>query len=565
MSTAQVTGTDGVVPIYNPGGRWTMYALAEVFTGGPGTNMYVPNVNDYVVDYTTNQWYKVTAVDQTTLIATLAPLATAAVGAFDSSDLLMGVGPGTQSDTYRAYLDQSVMPYRMAVDVRLQVAGTQASYAKVFRGAILGTTGQVVSAFYDQSGNLLGENVPLELVATSVVDNVNISIKILKPFYTKVAMADGEIITVVIYAADGTVLSKRQLLVENTAYIRTTDASEKYITGIGMTSPFISSGDPNTLLYPINVPKEGLNLMGQVRYSDGTTASLPVDGTKFALMGLDNYVATIVGQKFPLVLKYNLSSNEIVYGATANTDGSGGAAFITESYKATTENMDGAYTVKLFAVPQFIDAVNGWRLDWYLFNLDRNTAMLVTPYVKFANNSPAFLPKGYGVNQQIQVQITLSDVNPSFKNVQFTQTLGIILMRDGTDKTGTNWTLSYDPGQSPAYGVNTHAVTTFVNQNLMQVKIDNGAADLETWLDLVYYPAKPLTDPTAETTPPEPNMFSFVFPTGDVEFPISQWNSQLALSTVVANGGTLIVKFFYRTAENDLELALAPMPVWQSN
>jgi hypothetical protein len=563
MSNTQVTGTDGVVPIYDPDGRFQIWALPQVFTGGPGTNMYVPNVNDYVVNPPTNEWYRVAAVDQTTLLATLVPLSTTAVGAFDPTDLLMGVGPGTQSDTYRCYLDQSVMPYRAAVDVRLQVAGTMASYAKVFRGAILGTTGQVVSAFYDQSGNLLGENVPLELVATD--DVTNVSIKVVKPFYTKVAMADGEIITVVIYAADGTVLSKRQLLVENTAYIRTTDASEKYVTGIAMSSPFLSTSDPSTLQYPINVPKNGLNLMGIVEYSDGTTAQMPVDGTKFSLMGLDNYVATIVGQKFPLVLKYSLSSNEIVYGATANTDGSGGAAFITESYKATTDNMDGAYTVKLFCVPVFVDSVNGWRLDWYLFNLDRNTAQLVTPYVRFANNSPAFLPKGYGVNQQIQVQITLSDVNPSFKNVQFTETLGIILYRDGTDQTGTNWTLSYDPGQTPAYGLNTHAATTFVNQNLMQVKIDQGLTDQEAWLDQVYYPSKPLTDPTQETVPPIPNMFAFVMSTGDIEFPISQWNSQLAVSQVVPNGGTLLVKFFLRTSENDLELALCPMPVWQTN
>jgi hypothetical protein len=149
--------------------------------------------------------------------------------------------------------------------------------------------------------------------------------------------------------------------------------------------------------------------------------------------------------------------------------------------------------------------------------------------------------------------------------VQFTETLGIILYRDGTDHTGTNWTVSYDPGQTPAYGLNTHASTTFVNQNLMQVKIDQGLTDQEAWLDQVYYPAKPLTDPTQETVPPVPNMFAFVLPSGDVEFPISQWNSQLALSTVVPNGGTLLVKFFFRTSENDLELALCPMTVWQTN
>lgn len=567
-ANTSVAGTsDGVAPVYSPGGRFQIWALTEVFTGAVGTNMYVPNVGDYVVDNSAgaNQWYRVASVDQTTLIATLVAISTAAVGAFDPSDLLMGVGPGTQSDTYRCYLDQSVMPYRLAVDVRLKVAGTMASYAKIFQGAILGTDGTVISSYYDQSGNLLGENVPLELVATSVEGNTNISIKVVKQCYTKIALADGEIVTVVVYSADGTVLSKRQLLIENTAFIRSTDADEKYITAIAMTSPFMSTSDPNTLQYPINVPKDGLNLMGQVTYSDGTTASLPVDGTKFALFGLENYVATIVGQKFPLTLIYNLSSDEIVYGATANVNGSGGAAFISEQYTATTQNQDGAYTIKLFAVPRFIDSVNGWYLDWYLYNLDRNLAQLVTPYVKFAPNSPAFLPKGYGVNQQLQVQITLSDVNSTFKNVQFTQTIGLVLYRDGTDQTGTNWTISYNPGQNPPYGQNLHASSTFVNQNLMQVYINQGLTDQEAWLDQVYYPAMPLTDPTQETTPPVPNMFSFSFTSGDIEFPISQWNSQLAVGTVVPDGGTLVVKFFQRTTENDILLAVCPMDVWQTN
>lgn len=566
MATAtipQVTGTDGVVPVYDPDGRWQQWALEQIYTGQQGADRYVPNVNDYVVEPTTGELYIVLSVPQTTLIAVLGPAPQIPVGSFSTTDLLMGVGPGTQSDTYRVYLDQSVMPYRLSVDARLTVAGTMSSYAKIFQGAVLGTDGTVISAFYDQSGNLLGENVPLELVAMSAAGDTNISIKTVKPCYTRVALADGEIVTCVMYSADGGVVSKRQLLVENTAFIRSTDASEKYITSISLTSPFLSTSNPNLLQYPINVPKEGLNLMGVVHYSDGTTTELPVDGTKFALYGLDNYVATIVGQNFPLTLIYNLSPDEIVYGATAL--GSAGAAFISASYKATTLNEDGAYTVKLFCAPQFIDSVNGWRLDWYLYNLDRSTAQLVTPYVRFASNSPAFLPLGYGVNQQLQVSINLQDVNPSFPDFNFTQTIGLVLKRDGTDQTGDNWSIQYNPGQTPAYGVGVHASTVFVNQNLTQITIDLGQTDQDTWLDDLYYPSMPLTDPAQETVPPIPNMFALSFSTGDVEFPISQWSGQLAVSGSVPDGGTLIVKFFQRTPENDLQLACCPMPVWQTN
>lgn len=562
-----VTGSDGVAPIYNPDGRFQVWSLSEVWIGTTGTDMYVPNVGDYVVDNLgTGEWYSVSAINQTTLVATLTPVITAQVGSFDSNDLLMGVGPGTQSDTYRVYLDQSVIPFQLAVDARLKVGGTMASYAKIFQGAILGSTGTVISAVYDGSGNFLGENVPLQLVATSVSGDVNYSIKIVSQCNTSVPLIDGEVVTCVIYAADGSVLSKRQLLVENTAFIRSSSADQKYITSIALQSPFMSTSDPNTLVYPINVPKEGLNLMGQVNYSDGSKALLPVDGTKFVLYGLDNYVATIVGQKFNLSLIYNLSSDETVYGAMANVNGIGGATFISETYTATTENQDGAYTLKLYCVPQFIDSVNGYRLDWYLFNLDRNLAVLVTPHVTFVANSPAFLPTGYGTAQNLQVQINLSSISSTYPNFNFTETLTLTLYRNGTDHTGTNWTVAYAPGQNPPYGQGLSASTTYVNASLMQVNISQGLTDQEAWLDALYSGALPLTDPAQETEAPTPNMFAFVFPNQpDVVFPISQWNSQLAVGTVVPNGGTLVVKFFLRTTENDILLSLAPLDVWQTN
>ncbi|WP_200850974.1 hypothetical protein, partial [Klebsiella pneumoniae] len=53
-------------------------------------------------------------------------------------------------------------------------------------------------------------------------------------------------------------------------------------------------------------------------YSDGSKKIMPVDGTKFNLYGLQNFIATIVGQKIELVLSYKLSADEYVYGASAS-------------------------------------------------------------------------------------------------------------------------------------------------------------------------------------------------------------------------------------------------------
>lgn len=92
MSTINLpTGTDGGVPIYNPNGLWQIWALQQVYRGQVGSNMYVPKVNDYVCDYTTNDWYRVSYVDPTTYVPTLVPLTTAPNAVLTSGDLLQGV------------------------------------------------------------------------------------------------------------------------------------------------------------------------------------------------------------------------------------------------------------------------------------------------------------------------------------------------------------------------------------------------------------------------------------------------------------------------------------------
>ena len=82
-------------------------------------------------------------------------------------------------------------------------------------------------------------------------------------------------------------------------------------------TPFLSSSDPTLIQFPINVILSDLNLMGIVRYSDGTCAMLPVDNTKFQILGFNAFVSTIVGQSFDVVLKYNLSPDEAVFSASS--------------------------------------------------------------------------------------------------------------------------------------------------------------------------------------------------------------------------------------------------------
>lgn len=570
---ANVTGSDGVVPVENPNGLWHNWALQELFMGAntPGATVpggskprWVGKINDYVTNYDTDERWKITALDQTTLAPTLSqinPVITP--GDIDTTDLLFGVGPGTDADTYRCYIDQSVVPYKLVVDQRLSVNSVLTKYAKIFHGSQINGTAQVISAFYDASGNFLGDSVPLELVA--MPNGQNFAVKTVQPCYTKMPLADNDKVTVVFYGDDGGVVSTRQLLVMNTAFIRSSDASLKYVVGISLESPFLSSSNPNLIQYPLNVPIAGWNLFGVVHYSDGSTLRMPVDGTKFKVMGLQNFVATIVGQEVDFTLQYNFSADEVFYDAQTGTPT--GDKFKNEGYKAIVENADGSYTVKLFCVPHWDTTTNQYFLDWYLYDLDRDLSVLVTPFVTYQSQRGFDgTSTGFGINQQLQVAIDLNKVNGQYKKYIFTQTLGIVLYRAATDHSGDPWAIYYDPSQNPPYGIGLKAKVNFVNQNLKYVDVSQGAADQATWLNLVLAPARPLYDPTAESTYPVPNMFAFVQSDGtDVEFPISQWNAQNIVSTSVPDAGTLYMKFFLRTPENDLQIAMCPLTIQQTD
>lgn len=551
------TGSDGYPPIYDPDSRFAIWALQEVYIGKEGMRRYVPKVNDYVVNYETDEWYRVSHLDLTTMLSTLEPIIRIGEGSFTPADLLLGVGPGTQADTYRIYINSNTKPALLTIDQRLTITGTESVSAQIFVGSDLTGSSELLGVMYDANGNLLGSNIPLELVKMNAL--INYTEKSVPSCYATRDCLDGEVATVVFYSASGRVTSKRQLLVENTAFIRGPDMAQKYIIGIELQSPFMSQGNPDLMQYPLNVPLNGMNLFGVVHYSDGSSMRRPVDGTKFELYGMEKFVATVIGQQFPLVLKYNLSPGEVNY-----TPGTTDPSFVPKNYSAITVKAEGAYTVKLFGYPVWVDQANGYRLEWYLYNLDRRVYSRCTSNVRLSKNGPAWNPLGYGTNQALRVEVNLRDVNGIYKDYLHAQTVTFTLVRPAVDTEGTNWMVGFDPGQNPAFGVNTVARTTFVNSNFTRLRLDAGTNVFDTWLSRMYRDIRPLVDGSKEVEAPVPTIMVLMVGNSQIEVPMSQWNSEIIVNQTIPDASTLFVRFIKRTAENDIELGIAGYPVHQN-
>lgn len=556
--TAGIVGTDGASPVFDDTTLWRIWSITDIYLGGPATGKYIPKINDYIIDPTTDEKFRVTAVDATTLIPTLVAVSSVSVGTIPTVDLLLGVGPGTVSDTYRVYVDKRTLPYSLTVEQRLYIPGSQASYAKIFRGST--TTNQtVISLRYNNSGEIIDNTIPLVPAYRMLNDGGQVACKVVPTCSTTYDLQDNEIVVIVIYSETGVPVSKQQLLVENTSFVPVPGQSTKYITDISISSPFMSSTDPSTLLIPINVPLSSISMMGVVSYSDGSNTRLPIDGTKFSLLGIRGLVPTIEGITIPISLKYSLSNDEVVYGGLNGTN-----TAKTKSYQVKTVSVDGSFNVKLFYYPIWIDALNGYRLEWYLLNLDRNMCQLVTSYVTVAANSVGFQPKLYGSNQSFVVSLDLQKVNGSNNRYIFTQNVDITLIQDGVSA-GTNWTLGYDPLQTTRYGVNTYANTTAINQNLYMLNLGMGLTDRTAWLNRVYYPTYPLTDPNVEVNLPIPTHFQILIDNSWMEFNISNWNTDLTINSMIPNFSTLFVRFIQRVQSGDLELSIAGITVKQLN
>lgn len=545
-----ITGTDGKVAVYDHFAPWHWWNMKEIYTGGPGLNRYIPKIGDYVEDSSGSitMTYEVVDLDPTTFIPELKRK-------YRQNELIADTAGfiGSTSSTYRVYLNTAVTPHILAVDARLAVFGSMTSYAKIFLGTNVGPDGKCISFLYDNAGNFLTQNIPLELADP----DPDVIKKIVRVCHTNQSMRSGELVTVVIYDDNGTEVCREQLIVINTTFTRQVDTSQKYISEVTLESPFLSENNDKLLEFPLNTPVDAFNMIGVVHYSDGSVMKMPVDQTKFSVFGLEDFISTVVGQKFPISLSYTLSPGEVTYNATT-----GEGKYITAPYEMMTINQNGAFTVKLYCYPVWVDAIVGYQLKWFLYNLDRNISYDVTGFVHYNADSDTYNGKAYGLKQNLSVYINLRDVTPVFKSFIFNQTFSIVLKETGTART-TNWTIAFEPNQDPLYGVNMHANARMVTASNWSLKLDSGISNADTWLERLFYDGKPLIDYRREIKAPKPNFFAVVIGTDRFEFPINMWNQELSIGRTLNINGTIFIEFFRREAGVDIVLGMGAMPIYE--
>lgn len=547
MSTTNL----GIVPIFDADRGYREWLLPEIYTGPSGTGRFVPNVDDKIWDWESGKPKRVTEVDYSTGLSKWSNYVAPTVPEDIATDFLKGTGPGHRTESWRLLFDDSVIPHVIAPDARLFVYSTTVTYAKIFLGTdISQATGKVISKIYDASGTLVSENIPLEVVAIN--DLRNFAIKALKAGYTTERLKTGDEVTVVVYDDENRARSWATLIVNETSFIRGIEANQKYVKGIELISPWKSSTDPFMLEIPENVNMQSVGLMARVNYSDGTGTTLAVNNHKFSLSGIETIIATEMGRRYPIVLNYLLDKTESAVGAVAPHE-----KYMTQSYIAKITDVDGAYSVKLFAYPCWNDITLEYELHFYLYNLDRSTWYRVDHLVELDATSTPFNGRKYGVTQEVAFVLDLSTVDSRFAKYRHTQKLTVALFVSG-DKTGrTLWSITHEPLHIFPYGVEVYAMLEHISGGNYKGRLDGEYKDKALWLERFYFDTFPVSNPDVEFRPPTPTHFVIDANGVTREYPIASWNQDLLISTTVKPGQNLYLHWILRNGETDLHLGVS--------
>ena len=543
--------------------HYRIWDISEVHLGDDSEGVYIPKLGDSVMD-TTHPGifilYRVSRIHPETHVATLDMLVQQSLFDDKTPTIVDSSGGFVYEGFNRLFVNTKVsFPHInpvasvIATHASLDFNGSENVSVKLFRGTDITAKGEVISVTFDSLGRVTGENIPLELVQTAVGESK--AIKTMVPAFTMATLEDGELVTGVLYAATGVVTGIFHLAVVNTDFIRDANVAVKAIEDIRIISRYLSAANDRVLHYPQNLTLNTMDLRCRVTYSDGSKVDRLVDGVKVQILGLNNYVISTVGQSIPLVLKYNLDADESTYKAT----GVGKDKFITEPYEVITTDDDKSYNVKLFVVPRWEGDMRGYELEFWMYNLERDSVHHVTEYsIMGYQGSRPYYPTAFGVAQEIVVSTELSEVGLSYKPYRHVQTFTITLLDKPSNKLDP-YRIDYNGDGRRLYGIDAYANFTEQADGKWKQDLTGGSITLYDWLEKLYVNSYPLVDGVTEKTLLQPTHFRVTI--GDTSYvhAINDWSNITVVPVPPAKYGSFKVTFFRRTDTGDLELACAPL------
>ena len=496
----------------------------------------VPGEGELVFDVSNGRIYFVNYVDKQAGYKThLTPwsLQPETAGTVEQ-DEIFGIRGGPLAGEAILAIDYSVRPNVARIDATIMRPG--AAYAELYLGNDVSSNGKIISAIYDSALNKINTKIPT--VLAEIVDRTNVNIMTTGQFSVvsnAETLTDGVRCTLVFKdEADNFIPPVQPVMVQHSAYMRDHNIGIKTITEIELISPwFTNTSDPERMILPINTPIVGIEWRAKVHYNTGESVEMPVNGTKFSLLGLQRYRPEYPGQEAELVLTYQMAVDEQPDLALP-----GNPRHISRTYTVMAGAVEGSYTPKLYTYPEWDSVNSNWMLKHYLYDLDRKVRVDVSDKVTFNDQSPAYRPTSYGLEQTLIFNLNLRDVDTKYESVIFRQYTNITLYKD-VNGPGKRWSVQYN-FTKPVY----NSVEAVVKNNGAQTtfNLTNGAADQLAWLDMLYWSIDPSHNTQTEEKAPTPTAFDIMTTQGArYRYQLSAWNKTNQIPIQLIKGHTYFI------------------------
>lgn len=561
-----VIGSDGFTPTYDPSGLWTIWNINQIYTGTIGQNMYVPKLDDYVIEPTSGTLYIVSALNLNTYLSTFTQIDIAKLPlVLRNQNLLTNPSVSDSVANYVAYYDSSVSPATINVDSSLIIYNTQATQGQLFLGTDIINNPTPISLTLDTNGNPSGTMIPL--TAISYDNGTTLYNKIIPTIYTEQVLNNGDIVTLLLYNLTGQVISKQVLVIEETTNYPIQNSSYLLVDGLSLESPFISTSQPNTINLPSNVGISNLNLTGVVSYNNGTSTKHSVNtGNAFNVFGLDQVLKANILGTIPLVIQYVLSPTEMaIVGSSYNNK------VVSQNYTLNLISPNYDYQLQLYVVPFYTG--NMFTFKFFLLSMSRNIFYDVTTLVTFSNGT-GFNGTEYGTLQSLEVSLNTSLINNTLNGLTITQSMEVMLSDPSTGPS-TIYQIWTNPSVSNTpYGNNVRAKS--LNSANSTLDITCTLFTLADWLQLLYYDNVPVTNNQLESEAPTPTHFDIIYNTSPIAsnqlyensqstlFAIEQWNQNIDVTpNTIPMNSTILVRFLAVNGDTKSVLSVSPMLITQ--
>lgn len=528
--------------------------IKELYFGDtPTGEVFRPNVGDMVTDPDIGI-YEVVSVNEESIptLELKTRFSSESLFNVNSTSLITALSHYQPSSVTRAFINKSTSPYTVNIDGRYLEHGSESTTMVFFRGTDTSEDGEVISEVYNSNGTLIGTQIQLIEISPGLSTS-----KRPGTFKTSKEIDAGEVITGVVYTADGGKFSTQPFLVSETGIARSTNYMDKHIVAVSLKGDAMSTTEDDLIVNYVGTPLSSLLLKGVLHYSDGSTIETNINGSKMVLHGLDDFDTSFVGRPSNVVLSYYPSSSEPYING-----GIGEVASISAVYRLSNITEISSYTLKVFVLPVWNADAARYTFEYRLMNMEGDLDVDVTAYVRVVRESDDLAISGtdFAVKQNIRLSLDMALVSPVvYSGYIHTQKFDITL-DDPSAISGQTWLIDYVGDGTNIYGQNILASITSEGDELL---IDQGMSSSDEWLTKLFYSVEPLYDPEVLSRGPTPTHFIIEYK-GEVsgKIPLSSWADNIDKPDNMESFSltdTVSVQWVLETAEGDNILGVTPI------